>query len=520
MLAEVKIHESVIREMAKEFTTKQIADHINCPFYDVKRFCRRNNIEPKDNRTIKDYDEKIREMAKTKTANEIAKEIKYSTSYVIEYMKENDIERVRSKKLNENYKMVRALAKDHTTKEIANKIGMSVTSVYKYCKENGIETYKDQGIKEYDEKIRELAKTKTSNQIAKEIGYSATYVRKYLDEINVRALDKRMYQTKNDWWQPLDIEITKDTLVVDYHQWWGFVYKRPSVRDVTFAKYRIANHWLREIIPDVKLKDMTRSVYQDFMNQLGKKMAKQTVMDINNQIKRSLQDAQYEGLIDKDPSYGLEISGLEAKHDHEKFISQHEVDLLLEKLDYGTDLTKNETKFSWFVFLGIKTGFRMAEILGLTVDNFDFENNRITIDKTLNYKTKDIRFQPTKNKASMRTVEADNVTMMLFKNLIKDVPEGVPIFAQDNVRIHNSVVNDYIADKCEEAGIPRITAHSLRHTHASILLANGVSMQSVSKRLGHADLTTTQDVYSHITDELAKKDGDKINKALAGLGGF
>lgn len=520
MLAEVEIHESVIREMAKEFTVKQIADHINRPYYDVKRFCRRNNIQPKDTRTIKDYDEKIREMAKTKTANEIAKEIKYSTVYVNEYMKENGIKRIRRKKVNQQGQMIKELAKDHTANQISEKIGMHSSTIRAYCKSNDIELYKDQGIKEYDKKIRELAKTKTSDQIAKEIGYSASYVRDYLSEINVSATDKRMSQTKNDWWKPLDIKITENTLVADYHQWWCFVYKRSSVRDVTFMKYRIANRWLRDIIPNVRLKDMTRSVYQDFMNQLGKKMAKQTLMDVNNQIKRSLKDAQYEGLIDRDPSYGLELSGQETKHSHEKFISQHEVDLLLEQLDYGTDLTKNKTKFSWFVFLGIKTGFRMAETLGLTVDNFDFENNKITIDKSLNYKTKDIHFQPTKNKASMRTVEVDNVTMMLFKNLIKDVPEGVPIFAQNNERIHNSVVNDYIAEKCEEAGIPRITSHSLRHTHASILLANGVSMQSVSKRLGHADLTTTQDVYSHITDELAKKDGDKINKALAGLGGF
>jgi integrase len=423
-------------------------------------------------------------------------------------------------KLEANETLIREMSKYHTMRQITVHLNCTSYDLKRFCKKNNIELKATRKIKDYEDDIRGLVKTKTLEEISEIINYSVPYVRRYLQEIGLETNDMKSEKGKNDWWKPLNIGVTKDTLVTDYHQWWCFVYKQSSVRKVTFDKYRIANGWLREVIPNVQLKDMTRSVYQDFMNQLGKIMAKQTLMDTNNQIKRSLKDAVYEGLIDKDPTYGLELSGKEVKHEYKKFASQHEVDLLLETLEYGTDLNKNETKFSWFIFLGVKTGFRMAETLGLTSDNFDFENNKITIDKSLNYKSRKVEFQPTKNKASMRTIDVDSMTMTLFKNLIKDIPEGVPIFAQDNKRIHNATLTSYLTKKCEEAGIPRITSHSLRHTHASILLANGVSMQSVSKRLGHADLTTTQDVYSHITDELAKKDGDKINKALAGLGGF
>ena len=62
-----------------------------------------------------------------------------------------------------------------------------------------------------------------------------------------------------------------------------------------------------------------------------------------------------------------------------------------------------------------------------------------------------------------------------------------------------------------------ITVHGLRHTHASLLLYNGVSIASVAKRLGHADMTTTQKTYLHIVQELENKDKNLIMSAMAGL---
>ena len=64
----------------------------------------------------------------------------------------------------------------------------------------------------------------------------------------------------------------------------------------------------------------------------------------------------------------------------------------------------------------------------------------------------------------------------------------------------------------------RISFHGLRHTHASILIANGVSIQSVADRLGHADTTTTQKVYIHLLKKLKARDDQKILSVMNGLG--
>ena len=71
-------------------------------------------------------------------------------------------------------------------------------------------------------------------------------------------------------------------------------------------------------------------------------------------------------------------------------------------------------------------------------------------------------------------------------------------------------INQVLTNKLYALGLPRVTFHGLRHTHASVLLYQGVSVLSVSKRLGHSSITTTQSTYLHIIKELEAKDTDKI----------
>lgn len=102
-----------------------------------------------------------------------------------------------------------------------------------------------------------------------------------------------------------------------------------------------------------------------------------------------------------------------------------------------------------------------------------------------------------------------------FAALIKDLPLDKPIFVRK--AIFNSTVNDLLARRCVEAGVPIITVHGLRHTHASLLLFGGVSIASVAKRLGHSSMNTTEKTYLHIIKELENKDVDLVMRSLSGL---
>ena len=80
---------------------------------------------------------------------------------------------------------------------------------------------------------------------------------------------------------------------------------------------------------------------------------------------------------------------------------------------------------------------------------------------------------------------------MQFSELLKQYPEDKPIFIMET-KVYNSTFNDILSRHCINAGIPVISIHGLRHTHASLLLFAGVSIASVARRLGHASMTTTQ----------------------------
>ena len=104
---------------------------------------------------------------------------------------------------------------------------------------------------------------------------------------------------------------------------------------------------------------------------------------------------------------------------------------------------------------------------------------------------------------------------MQFSQLTKNMNEDSLIFV--NGRVFNSTINKRLEALCKKASVPTITIHGLRHTHASLLLFAGVSIASVARRLGHSSMTTTQETYLHIIQELENQDNDKIIRHLSAL---
>ena len=108
-------------------------------------------------------------------------------------------------------------------------------------------------------------------------------------------------------------------------------------------------------------------------------------------------------------------------------------------------------------------------------------------------------------------------TVIQFSGLVKGLPEDKPIFVKESQKVYNATINDILERHCKAAGVPVISVHGLRHTHASLLLFAGVSIASVARRLGHASMTTTQKTYLHIIQELENKDIDIVMRSLSEL---
>lgn len=302
----------------------------------------------------------------------------------------------------------------------------------------------------------------------------------------------------------------KQILLHDYFAQWIEVYKEGAVRERTLDKYWLSHRHLQEIAPDLKLVDTTRLEYQQILNTFAQNHEKATVMDFHHQLKAMLLDAYDEGYIQRDPTRKIVVKGKEPSEKKAKYLNEFELKLLLRHLDLSTF-----PNFDWMILLIAKTGLRFSEALGLTKEDIDLEQQMINVDKTWDYKSYTGSFKPTKNSSSVRKVPIDWKLAMQLNQVIQDLPNGEPIFAQK--RVFNSTVNNLLKKHCEELNIPVISVHGLRHTHASLLLFAGVSIASVAKRLGHADMTTTQQTYLHIIQELENKDNTKIMQHLAAL---
>ncbi|MCR1864004.1 site-specific integrase [Limosilactobacillus reuteri] len=301
-------------------------------------------------------------------------------------------------------------------------------------------------------------------------------------------------------------------LFYKYYMDWIKLYKEKAVRKVTLDKYYLTHRKIKELAPELHMNELTRQSYQKLLNNYAATHEKQTTLDFHHHLKAALVDALDEGLLEHDPTRRAIIKGVDPSNKKNKFLNLYELQKLLRHLNLGDELN-----WDWFILLVSKTGLRFAEALALTPEDFDFERQQIIVNKSWNYKTPIGNFQKTKNESSNRVVMVDWHLMNQFKSLIQNKESDWPIFMPHNKRVFNSTVNGLLEKYCYKLDIPTISVHGLRHTHASLLLYEGVSVASVAKRLGHANTTTTQETYIHIIEELENKDNDKVLHHLSQL---
>ena len=312
------------------------------------------------------------------------------------------------------------------------------------------------------------------------------------------------------WWGRIMLTIEeKSELFYIYYEKWIRIYKEGAIRNVTMRKYEITLLWLKKLVPELKLSQLNRISYQQLLNDYAEFHERQTTMDFHHQIKAAILDAVDEGFIDRDPTRKAIIKGRSPRIKKIKYLNQFELHTLLVNLKLTSEIN-----WDWLILIIAKTGMRFSEALALTPKDFDFSHQSLIVDKTWDYKGNG-GFLPTKNRSSVRKIQLDWQTIIKFSELIKGLPEDKPIFVKG--RAFNSTINGVLERYCKKLGIPVISIHGLRHTHASLLLFAGVSIASVARRLGHASMTTTQKTYIHIIQEMENRDIDLVMRSMAGL---
>lgn len=313
-----------------------------------------------------------------------------------------------------------------------------------------------------------------------------------------------------------------DQLFAEYMRNWFEVYKKGKHSLVHDRNIELSVKLVEEHFPGVKIKELTRDMYQRFLNEFAKNHATGTVKKRHTYIRSCIKYAIEDGVITKDPTYKAIVKGKkEDKAEELKYLNFEEVKALVSEIK--TDM--NPKYISRYIILfAIATGARFAEIIGLTWDCVDFQNQTITINKTWDYKDNN-DFSRTKNYQSKRTITIDKDTCNMLKSL-KNMQTKIAL--QTGLRNSNNLcfvntklelvtpeaVNKTLKKLCKKIGATEITSHGLRHTHASMLLYKKINVKYVSRRLGHNDIVTTLQTYSHILDELEQMESREVDATM------
>ena len=306
--------------------------------------------------------------------------------------------------------------------------------------------------------------------------------------------------------------MNKNVTLHHYFQEWITIYKKPFVSTATYVKYTNTHRQIIRYFGDITVPELTATYYQQTLNDYAKTHSKLTVSCFHKQIRACLLDAIDESIISKDPSRKAMVTGRNKPSAKNKYLDYRDWQALVQRT-YGSLNIKDQV-----IYLSAVTGMRYAEVLGLTWDNIHFDKQYIEIDKTWDYKYHQ-GFISTKNHSSNRRVDIDQYTVTTLRNIFNkkssDNEKNLVFHYTEGKQLYSANINQHLSNLCSTIGIPEISFHSLRHTHASVMLYQGISIMAVSKRLGHSNVTTTQEVYIHIIKEMQERERDCILQAIS-----
>ena len=343
---------------------------------------------------------------------------------------------------------------------------------------------------------------------------------------NKKRAEKMLMQTRQTF-EPGCTPVQDDMMFSDFLLQWLEIAK-PTIALTTYASY--AGMAKSIIIPYFKERNTTLAGLkaidiQTFYMQQLKRVKASSVIHYHAVIHRALKYAVKIDLISVNPADKVE------RPKADKFIgSFYDSDEMQALFEAAKD-----TLLEIPIFLGAFYGLQRSEALGLKWDAIDFQNGTITIRHTVTSCTIDgkhgqVAKDTTKTKLSMRTLPL----VPVFKEKLLKMKEQQVEYRRLCGKCYDNRYLEYICvdemgtlvsphyltaafpkllDKNE---LRRIRYHDLRHSCASLLLANGVPMKQIQEWLGHSDFSTTANVYAHLDYNSKLSSADAMAKGLSG----
>lgn len=324
---------------------------------------------------------------------------------------------------------------------------------------------------------------------------------------------------------------------------WLEYYKNHSGSKATTIKEKVSNTNTvkNSIDKEVLINNITHTYLQDIINEWAKLHSKghvqSLVIIIRSVFKYAFKyyDLQDISVLDKIdiPKKAKTRDELQAKRNN--YLEDSEVKELLSCFDYLIKHKKHSTRkrnykmVKAIVQFQIANGMRIGELLAIKSDNINYKDKTLDIDGTINWVTdKETGAfgvkETTKTSKSYRTIGLTTQSINLLKTLILEnkkenqwngdfIDRGYVFTNTAGSPIDLNKVNSIIKEATEISSIKkRVTTHTLRHTHISTLAQLGINLKAIQERVGHSDYKTTLEIYTHVTDQMAKDMMNKLEK--------
>lgn len=285
---------------------------------------------------------------------------------------------------------------------------------------------------------------------------------------------------------------------------------KQSAKETTYINQSaiIENH-IRPFFSALRVNEITAGTVRKWQNTFsGSKYAQGFLFRIHRVLSTMFNFAiKYYGLI-RNPATQAGSMGKRKPKEEMHFLTLEEFSRLREALLADGEMIF-ATAFS-FLFL---TGCRKGEMLALTNSDFDFAAGTVSINKTYTrIGTKDIVTTP-KTEKSIRTITMPPSLVGIMQDYIAALGEITP-----NQRLFDCISADALRIKLHRytklAGLPQIRVHDLRHSHASLMIEQGISPIAIADRLGHESAQTTLTTYTHLYPNRQKEVAAKLQEAL------
>lgn len=367
--------------------------------------------------------------------------------------------------------------------------------------------------------IKELAKNKYKLDIP--IGYNGNKRIRHIEtfygtkkEATLRENEIKLQLKSNTY-----INKNNITVAIFIEEW--LKARKNNVAIKTYKNYEMYCKNICKYIGHIKLINVNAKVLDNFYNELktNTNYSGRTIKDHYTFVTNLFNTAVNWNYLFVNPN--LKTKPIKYTKTEIPCYSPEEVEQLLKVL-------KNEPiKYQAIIILTLDSGCRRGELTGLTWEDIDFGKSCININKTTQYVSGYGTFEKTtKTASSNRIVYISNVTLEILKKYRKEQLEKQLLLGNkwgNSKRVftteygedmHPNTPSKVLDNIIKKYNLKKISFHGLRHTSISLLISSGTSIQIISKRAGHSNISITHNTYSHFFDTEFKEAANSIETFL------